>query len=134
LFTDIPEEFRKVAQHVAHVDNNLISTYVDKIYHLVNERQLGKRILDAGCGPEHYTNAFTARGFDTFYDLPFEDGYFSAVFCMAAFQHVPIEGDVALKTLRGFYRVLWGGLRYELHDTKIGSDRFKHRNDIGYTI
>ena len=124
---------RFIAQHVSHVDKNLINTYVDKIYRLVNERQLGKRILDAGCGPGHYTNAFATREFDAtgvdlstkmiesahksygdncsfkiadFYDLPFDDGSFSAVFCMAAFQHVPIEGDVALKTLRGFYRVL----------------------------
>jgi SAM-dependent methyltransferase len=119
---------RFIDEHASNVDNVI----VDKISHLIKEKRLGGRILDAGCGPGHYTNAFALRGFEAigidlsalmvetasrnypgcrfeiadFCDLPFPENYFSSVFCMAAFQHIPIEEFHALRTLEGFYRVL----------------------------
>jgi ubiquinone/menaquinone biosynthesis C-methylase UbiE len=42
-------------------------------------------------------------------DLQFNDGFFDCVFCMAAFQHVPIEMGIARKTIEGFRRVLKPG-------------------------
>jgi SAM-dependent methyltransferase len=39
----------------------------------------------------------------------FEAGSFDGLFCMAAFQHVPVAEGFALKTLKGFFRVLRPG-------------------------
>ena len=90
------------------------------------------RVLDAGCGPGHLTHLFASRGFEAigldlsprmielasskypdcqfrigdFCDLQFPDQSFLAVFCMAAFQHVPKDRDIAKRAIEGFYRVL----------------------------
>lgn len=53
---------------------------------------------------ERYPNCEFQIG--DFCDLQFPDRYFSCIFCMAAFQHIPLEDNHAFNTLRGFHRVL----------------------------
>ena len=105
-------------------------------------------MLDAGCGPGHYTQAFSEKGFNAYgldlsermiedarqeypactfeigdlCSLGYPDGFFSVVFCMAAFQHVEKEGGLALRALRGFRRVLCDGGVLML-DVQLGRER-----------
>ncbi len=122
---------RFVAQHEKTYNRTMVDLVSDELL----KRGLGRAILDAGCGPGHYSGAFAERGFNvtgidlsrvmielakskysscTFAiqdlsDLHFENGSFDCVFCMAAFQHIPLEAGVARKTLEGFRRVLKPG-------------------------
>jgi 2-polyprenyl-3-methyl-5-hydroxy-6-metoxy-1,4-benzoquinol methylase len=124
---------RFVAQHKQTFNEKLVEFVAKEL----RKRGSGGCILDAGCGPGHYSGVFAKKGFQvtgidlsrvmieeakenypdcTFgiqdlSDLRFEEGLFDCVFCMAAFQHIPVENGTARKTLEGFRRVLkTGGL------------------------
>lgn len=122
---------RFVAQHKETYNKKLVQQVVNEL----RERKLGRYLLDAGCGPGHYSDAFARHGFKVtgidlssvmiqqakasysnctfaihdFTDLKFAADFFDCIFCMAAFQHIPLEEGTARKTLQGFHRVLKKG-------------------------